>query len=248
MLQQTQATRVVTPFVRWVAEFPDAPSCARAGPAAAIAAWRGLGYNRRALNLHRSAAMVTEDLGGQVPSGQEALRRLPGVGPYTARAVMAFAFGAPVGVVDTNVARVLCRVSGRPCGRSDAQVLADRLVPAAESWAYNQTLFDIGAVHCKARGPHCEDCPLRGRCAWAASGWGTPDPAAKPAGGTSFAGSDREGRGRIVAALLGGPLVVEDLARVTGWNGEGERVARVVESLVADGLAVRAPDGRLCLP
>lgn len=248
MLQQTQAPRVVAPFARWVERFPDASSCARAGPAAALAAWQGLGYNRRALNLHRSAVTITEDHGGRVPADEAVLRRLPGVGPYTARAVLAFAFEAPVAVVETNVSRVLCRVWGQRLGPREAQALADQLVPADEPWAYNQALFDIGALHCRPRRPDCEGCPLRARCAWASSGWSSPDPAARGPRHSPFVGSDRQGRGRMVRALLGGPLAADELPRVAGWPGDAARAARVASTLVADGLAVWASDGGLRLP
>ena len=248
MLQQTQAERVVGPFLRWIAAFPDAASCARAGPAAALTAWHGLGYNRRALNLHRAAVVITETHGGLVPSDQEALRALPGVGPYTARAVMVFAFEAPLGVVDTNVGRVLSRVSGRRLSAGPAQALADSLVPRSHSWAYNQALFDIGAAHCRARRPACQSCPLRPRCAWAGAGHPGPDPGARPSRQSPFAGSDRQGRGRLVAALRRGPLGTDDLATGAGWPEDPGRAGRVAEGLVAEGLARRTPDGGLRLP
>ncbi|HXW38189.1 MAG TPA: A/G-specific adenine glycosylase, partial [Acidimicrobiales bacterium] len=206
MLQQTQAQRVVPHYLRWVAEFPDPPTCAGAGPAAALRAWAGLGYNTRALRLHRAAVTITESHGGVVPGELEALRALPGVGSYTARAVMAFAFGAPVAVVDTNVARVLGRaVAGRRLTPAECQRVADGLLPE-ESWAYNQTLFDIGATICRAQGPECGRCPLRGCCAWAAAGWPGPDPADRRRHQSRFEGSDRQGRGRLMHALRRGPV------------------------------------------
>jgi len=249
MLQQTQAARVVGPFGRWVNEFPDAASCASAGPASALRAWEGLGYNRRALSLHRAAVVVTESHGGEVPSDRGALEGLPGVGPYTARAVMVFAFEADVGVVDVNVARVLSRaVAGRRLGAKEAQTLADRLVPAGRSWEYNQTLFDIGALHCRATNPDCGSCPLRTRCAWALSGWVSPDPAAQSTPQSRFAGSDRQGRGRIVDALRLGTLEARDLGSASGWADDPDRARRVAQGLVADGLAAWGPGGVLRLP
>jgi A/G-specific adenine glycosylase len=249
MLQQTQAARVVGPFERWVTAFPDAPSCAASGPAAALRSWEGLGYNRRALSLHRAAVMVTESHGGEVPSDRDALEGLPGVGPYTARAVMVFAFEADIGVVDVNVARVLSRaVAGRRLGAKEAQVLADRLVPAGRSWSYNQTLFDIGALHCRATNPDCGSCPLRTRCAWALSGWAMPDPAARSITQSRFAGSDRQGRGRIVDALRRGTLEARDLGSASGWDDDPDRAHRVAQGLVVDGLAAWGPGGVLRLP
>ena len=249
MLQQTQAQRVVEPFAHWVEAFPDPPSCAAAGPAAALRAWEGLGYNRRALNLQRAAVVITDSHRGEVPSGPAALENLPGVGPYTARAVMAFAFEADVGVVDTNVARLLSRaVAGRPLGSKEAQVLADHLVPTGRAWAYNQTLFDLGALHCRARNPDCPDCPLRGVCAWAAAGWRSPDPAARRTRQSRFVGSNRQGRGRLLHALRHGPLGPGQLSAASGWPEDPDRARRVAEALVGEGLAAWAPDGTLGLP
>lgn len=249
MLQQTQATRVVEPFARWVGAFPDPSSCARAGPAAALRAWEGLGYNRRALNLQRSAVVITDFHRGEVPSDRVALEALPGVGPYTARAVMAFAFEEHVGVVDTNVARVLSRaVAGRRLGPKEAQMLADRLVPSGHSWAYNQTLFDIGAMHCRAKNPDCPACPLHPVCAWAEGGRASPDPAERDRRQSRFVGSDRQGRGRLVDALRHGPLALAELATASGWTKDPQRAKRVAGELVSDGLATWAPDGTLVLP
>jgi A/G-specific adenine glycosylase len=249
MLQQTQAPRVVGPFERWVVAFPDPPSCARAGPAAALRAWEGLGYNRRALNLHRAAVVITDSHGGRVPSERAALEALPGVGPYTARAVLAFAYEADVGVVDTNVARVLSRaVAGRRLRTREAQELADRLVPPGRSWAYNQTLFDIGTMHCRATGPDCPGCPLRTGCVWAAGPANAPDPGGRAGRQSRFIGSDRQGRGRIVDALRRGPLGVTDLAAASGWVDDPGRARRVADGLVEEGLAAWLSGSVLGLP
>ncbi len=247
MLQQTQTSRVVPYYLGWIAEFPDPPACARAGPAAALRAWAGLGYNGRALRLHRATVAITETHGGAVPADRAALQALPGVGPYTARAVLAFAFEAPVAVVDTNVARVLSRaVAGRRLGAAEAQRVADGLLPP-EAWAYNQSLFDIGATVCRARAPECAECPLRGRCAWAAAGWTAPDPAERGRRQSRFQGSDRQGRGRLMNALRQGPVARTGVADSTGWPDDPVRSLGVAEGLVADGLA-RWQGDRLTLP
>ncbi len=241
MLQQTQTSRVVPYYERWVAEFPDPPTCASAGPGAALRAWAGLGYNGRALRLHRAAVAITEDHGGRVPDDRVALEALPGVGPYTARAVLAFAFEVPVAVVDTNVARVLSRsVAGRRLGPAESQALADALVPPDHAWAYNQTLFDIGATVCRAKKPDCERCPLLSSCVWASVGRSGPDPGASIRRQSRFEGSDRQGRGRLLAAMRRGPLPTTSLAEAAGWPGDPERAARVAASLVDEGLAVWA--------
>ena len=251
MLQQTQAFRVVAPYGRFMERFCDPATCAAAGPAEVVRAWAGLGYNRRAVNLWRAAARVVEEHGGRVPCDLTSLRSLPGVGAYTARAVLAFAFEADTGVVDTNVARLLARaVAGHPLSAGGAQALADALVPPRRSWAFNQALFDLGARHCTARGPECGGCPLRRSCRWARAGRPGPDPAAataltgRPQG--RFEGSDRQGRGRLVAALRAGPLGPDDLARAAGWVSDPDRARRAAGALVSEGIAAWV-DGDLVL-
>jgi A/G-specific adenine glycosylase len=250
MLAQTQAARVVPKWEEFMSCWPDPVACARAPLGAVIAAWAGLGYNRRAVYLHRAAGVIVDHHDGQVPSDLAGLRALPGVGPYTARAVLAFAFEQPVGVVDTNAARVLARAAaGGPLTSRQAQELADRSVPSGAGWAWNQAMLDLGASVCTARRPACHSCPLGPRslapCAWA--GAGGPDPAVGSAGTSrpqsTFAGSDRQGRGRIVAALIAGPLGPDAIAEAAGWPDNPSRALAAARSLVDDGLAVAGPDG-----
>lgn len=247
MAQQTGVDRVVGYYGAFLDRFPTPAACAAAPAGEVVRLWAGLGYNRRAVNLHRCAGVVVERHGGALPAELEALEALPGVGPYTARAVLAFAFEREVGVVDTNVGRVLARWSGRPLTRAEAQGLADDLVPAGWSWAWNQAAMELGGTVCRRRRPRCETCPVRPGCAWAAAGLVAPDPADGSAGvGTGqprFDGSDRQGRGRLVEALCRGPVARSDLPAVMGWPDDRARAVRVAESLVADGLAVAGPDG-----
>jgi A/G-specific adenine glycosylase len=254
MLQQTQVARVIPAWHAFLARFPDPSACAAAPAAEVIRAWAGLGYNRRALNLHRAATEIVASHGGTVPASLPALLALPGVGPYTARAVLAFAYGLPHGVLDTNTARVLARAAaGRRLGRAEAQGLADDLVPAGAGWAWNQAMLDLGALVCTTSRPRCQVCPLAaaGECAWWAAGRPDPDPAAGSAGVSGrqsrFAGSDRQGRGRLVAALRRGPVPAADLAAVMGWPDEPDRAGRVAAGVLGDGLAVAGPDGALRL-
>lgn len=253
MLQQTQVSRVVGPYRAFLERFGEPAACAAASPGEVVRAWAGLGYNRRALNLHRAAVACTEHHGGRVPGELGALRSLPGVGPYTARAVLAFAFEADVGVVDTNVARVLARaLAGRPLRPAEAQDLADRLVPRGRSWLHNQAMLDLGARYCTARSPACDGCPVRCRCRWAAADRVPPDPATGSAGTSRpqsrFDGSDRQGRGRLVAALRKGPVAAADLATTAGWPDDHGRVRRVADGLVAEGLARWSGERGLTLP
>jgi A/G-specific adenine glycosylase len=245
MLQQTQVARVVPRFHDFLARFPDVGSCADARVGDVVAEWAGLGYNRRAVQLHACARVVRERHGSVLPDDVDALEALPGIGPYTARAVMAFAYERDVAVVDTNVARVLARVAGTKLRANDAQVLADSLVMAGEGWRWNQAMLDFGALSCTKRQPGCGSCTARTVCRWRGIG---PDPAVGSAGVSSpqtrFVGSDRQGRGRLVDALRRGPVRRESLAAVMGWPDDPARAGRVATTVVADGLAVLVRDGR----
>jgi A/G-specific adenine glycosylase len=251
MLQQTQVDRVVPHYERFLTAFPTPAACAAAGPAAVVRLWSGLGYNRRALNLSRAAAVMVADHDGAVPRDDTALRALPGVGPYTARAVRTFAFGDDVAAVDTNAVRVLARaVAGAPLGVREATAIGDRLVPVGESWEFNQAMFDLGATVCTAARPDCARCPLRRQCAWrratstarmTAAGdvdvvdpWRS-SPMARPQ--STFAGSERQGRGRLVHALRQGGVHRRDLAKACGWPDDPARADRVAAAVVSEGFA-----------
>jgi A/G-specific adenine glycosylase len=252
MLQQTQVPRVVPRWEAFLERFPDAATCAAAPAGDVVRAWEGLGYNRRALNLHRCAVLVVERHDGVLPDDLEALLALPGIGPYTARAVLVFAYEHDLGLVDTNAGRFLARAgAGRALGVKEAQVLADSLVPPGEGWAWGQAVFDLGALVCLKRSPRCEACPIVASCAWAVAGWPEPDPVGGSAGisapQSTFVGSDRQGRGRLVDALRRGPVETGDLRSVMGWS-DVARAERVAATLVTDGLAVLDPDGVYHLP
>jgi A/G-specific adenine glycosylase len=252
MLQQTQVPRVLPRYVTFLSRFPDPAACAAAPPAAVVQAWEGLGYNRRAVNLHAAATAVVDQHGGVVPDGLGELMALPGVGPYTARAVLAFAFERDHGVVDTNAARFLARaVAGERLRPAAAQRLADAQVPAGHGWAWNQAVLDLGATVCVKRAPRCDVCPIREHCTWRRRGYPAPDPAEGSAGTSgrqsTFVGSDRQGRGRLVQALRTGPLEVTRIADAAGWPDDPDRAQRVADGLVGDGLAEYA-DGQLALP
>jgi A/G-specific adenine glycosylase len=264
MLAQTQVARVIPKWESFLARWPDPEACARASVGDVITAWAGLGYNRRAVFLHRAAGIIADRHSGRVPADLPELLALPGVGAYTARAVLAFAFERPVGVVDTNAARVLARaVAGRRLDDQEAQQLADRLVPPGRAWPWNQAMLDLGAGTCTARRPACDRCPLGpppvGRagstlCAWARRGG--PDPARYSAGTSrpqpAFVGSDRQGRGRLIAALAvrrgPGTIPLQAIPSVAGWPADPVRAALVARGLIEDGLAVADPDGGLRLP
>ena len=242
MAQQTQVARVAERWRPFLDRFPSAAACAAEPVSELIRWWDGLGYNRRAVNLHRCATAVVDRHGGTLPADLDALLALPGIGPYTARAVLAFAYEHDAAIVDTNTARVLARWEGRRLTAKEAQAAADAVVPTGEAWAWNQAMLDLGATVCVRRAPRCDGCPVRRWCAWGSAGCPPPDPAdgsAGVSGGQSrFVGSDRQGRGLLVRALRAGPVPKAALAETMGWPGEHERAATVAAGVVRDGLAV----------
>lgn len=249
MLQQTQVARVVPAYQAFLGRWPTPAALAAAPAAEVLRCWAGLGYPRRALALQRAAAAVVAEHGGALPDDLDALLALPGIGPYTARAVLAFGFGRVAAPVDTNIGRVLARaVAGSPLSRPAAQALADHLVPPGAPAAWSSALMDLGATVCTARRPRCDGCPLVDGCAWR-TGPATQDPAAatatrsRPQG--AYAGSDRYHRGRLLAALGRDALAVRALPAAAELP-DGPRVKAVVEGLVSDGLA-SWDDGRLVL-
>jgi A/G-specific adenine glycosylase len=240
--QQTQAARAAIVYERCCARFETPAACAAAPLRDVLEAWQGLGYYRRARALHDAARVICERHAGCVPDDLDSLLALPGVGPYTARAILAFAFERDVGIVDTNVARVLARaVANRPLASQEAQALADRLVVRGRGWANNQALLDVGAMHCRPV-PGCTSCPLRRCCRWRLEGDAAADPAARTAGVSSrqarFAGSDRQGRGRLLAAALVRPVPLAELAVTVGWPDDPTRARRVADDLIGEGMLV----------
>ena len=243
MLQRTQVARVIPVWRAFLERFPTAQACAAADQAEVVIAWHGMGYNRRALNLHRCAIAIAQDHAGDVPDDLAALLALPGIGPYTARAVLAFAFEQRVGVLDVNAARVHARLRGRAVDQREA----DDATPPGRAWAWNQAILDLGATVCTKRAPACASCPVAEGCAWRGAG---PDPAGIGQRQSRFEGSDRQGRGRLVNALRIGPVSTNPstLALTMGWPDDPERSLRVANSVVADGLAKWEDDsGTICL-
>jgi len=168
MLQQTQVSRVLDYYPRFLKRFPTIEKLARARPKTVREAWEGMGYYARAANLHALAKQVAET-GYRIPDDPEDLRTLPGVGRYTAGAVACFAYEKPVPTVDTNVRRVLTRVFGNAkLGMRNAELwgLASRLLPknGKRAWRFNQALMELGALVCTARKPKCPECPVRSDC------------------------------------------------------------------------------------
>jgi A/G-specific adenine glycosylase len=184
--------------------------------------------------------MIRDEYDGVVPGAVSDLRRLPGIGEYSANAVGSFAFGHRVAVVDTNVGRVLARaITNRTLSVREAREVANELLPRSSAASFNQAMLDLGAQYCTSR-PKCETCPVARVCRWNREGG--PDPAPRSAGVSrpqpTFGGSDRQARGRVLAALRTGPRTTKRL-----WSDvegvDATRGASLIEGLVADGLVER---------
>jgi A/G-specific adenine glycosylase len=266
LAQQTQAARAAAAWPRFLERFPDVDALSSAAPAEVLRAWQGLGYNRRALALRRTAQAVVER--GGWPDTVEELAALPGVGPYTARAVACFALGLRVAPVDTNVARVLARslAGADPSQLTPAarQRLADQALPppatgapawgspdpSGTAWTWSSALMDVGALHCRPR-PRCGGCPLAVTCRWRALGPAAPQP--RPRAQAPFATSDRRWRGAVVRALAGAPDGLDRASLADAVQaGAAERPAGWFDGLLArlesEGMVAAGPDGRLRLP
>lgn len=240
MLQQTSVARVLPRFEEFVERFPTPESLAAAPLGDALALWQGLGYPRRCRNLHAAAVVIAGELGGVFPRTLDGLLALPGVGQYTARAVLAFTRTADAAVVDTNVSRVLSRLDGRSMTARELQQRADGLVPQGLGWEWNQVLMDFGATVCTARNPSCGGCPIARHCSWAGDAT-VADPAPRSAAASRpqarFEGSDRQARGRAMRALVEGPRTRAELTAAMQLTSEPARAEALVDALVSEGLA-----------
>jgi A/G-specific adenine glycosylase len=227
MLQQTQVSRVLPAYASFLGRFPTLRALARAPLSDALRQWSGLGYNRRARDLHRIARLFPSGL----PVEVKALDALPGIGAYTAGAVACFAYGSRTAFADTNIQRVLGRiVLGRVATEREAVALDSELAPRdARPW--HHALMDLGATVCVARTPRCDVCPVASRCV----SRGTDGAAVAKPRQTAFATSDRRVRGRIIASLREGDMTVTSLRRVVG----DARVDRLVMTLAEEGLVER---------
>lgn len=252
MSHQTPVARVEPVWRYWMQRWPEPAALAADSPGEAVREWGRLGYPRRALRLHESAVAMVDRHDGRVPDTYEALLALPGVGPYTAGAVMAFAFGRKATVLDVNIRRVQARaVSGRalpdPAVSRAETALATALLPAgdADSATWNAGTMELGALICTARTPDCEACPLREGCAWVAAG--RPAHEGPPPRGQAWHGTDRQVRGKLMAMLRATPDPVPAQHLEQAWPDKSQR-DRCLDGLLKDGLAVRIDEEHYALP
>ena len=247
MLQQTPVARVLPVHEAWISRWPTPGDLADAPVGEALRAWGRLGYPRRALRLHAAATVIVDRHAGAVPDDVDALLALPGVGDYTAAAIASFAFGRRHVVLDTNVRRVLTRVhEGRAFPaqsvRADERRLAESLLPdaPAEAARWAVATMELGALVCTAAAPRCELCPVASACAWRLAGKPAHDGPARRT--QAWAGTDRQCRGRLMAALREADGAVPRLLLEEAWTDAAQR-ERCLDSLVGDGLVELLDDG-----
>ncbi len=251
MLQQTQVDRVLPYWHAWMERWPTVHELAAAPVADVIRAWKGLGYNRRAVNLQRTAQAVV-DRGGEFPSTAEGLRELPGIGPYTAGAIACFAYEQDVAFIDTNMRRVLHRIfvgvdTPKPTV-SDKQVLeiASEAIPPGAGWTWNQAIMEFGAIHCTARKPLCLICPVQQQCAAFPEIQSALAITAKQPKGKAvpFEQTNRYFRGRIMDELRaheGEGVVLADMGpavKTAFEDADYPWLLELIEALAGDGLLV----------
>ena len=248
MLQQTPVARVIPALERWLSRWPTPSALASVPPGEAVRAWERLGYPRRALRLHGAATAIAELHGDEVPADVDALLALPGVGPYTARAVAAFAYGIRTPVVDTNVRRVLARAlrgqgeAGPPRTVADL-VEMESLLPADPERArlVNAGTMELGQTVCTARAPRCDACPIADGCAWRAAGYPAYE-GPRAATQARYEGSDRQVRGIVLRELRASDTPVPAAVVAALWP-DAAQLERALEGLLRDGLAERDGDG-----
>lgn len=250
MLQQTPVVRVRPVFEEWMRRWPRPADLAQAASGEAIRAWGRLGYPRRAIRLHAAALAITADHDGRVPNSYQELVALPGVGDYTAAAIVSFAFGGRAVVLDTNVRRVLVRVAAgeqfpNKSVTAAERALATRLLPDEHAHVWAAATMELGALICTAASPRCEICPVSGLCAWRANGYPAHDGPARQ--GQSWNGTDRQCRGRLLGAVRDAPGPVPKSALDLVWP-EAEQRERCLDALLDDRLLDIAPDGSFLLP
>ncbi len=253
MLQQTPVSRVLPVYEQWLARWPRPADLAKDAPGEAVRAWGRLGYPRRALRLHGAATAITERHGGDVPTDHAQLLALPGIGEYTAAAVASFAYGQRHAVLDTNVRRVFAR--GSPASSTPERHHRRRAQarprppppdePTAARWA--AASMELGALVCTAKNETCHRCPISAQCAWNLAGKPEHDGPARR--GQTYAGTDRQVRGKLLAVLreAAADTPVPQSALDQVWHEPVQR-ARALDGLVSDGLVEPLPDGFYRLP
>jgi len=256
MLQQTRVETVISFYERWMQKFPDIETLAEANQQDVLSTWEGLGYYRRARNLHKAAQIVVGEMGGHLPQDAVALRKLPGIGRYTAGAIASIAFGQDEPALDGNIRRVLSRLFNLtdPVGSVQGQrrlwELAAKYLPSGKAGDFNQALMDLGAMICTPHAPECRSCPLEVHCKAYSLGVQEQLPVKKPRSQTPHfmvtAAVICQGHRVLIAQRpsggllgVGNPIAAAGLMKIAElfWQLRGEAGGRQVAGSPKRGLA-----------
>ncbi|WP_239519532.1 A/G-specific adenine glycosylase [Arcanobacterium phocisimile] len=254
MSQQTPVARVEPTWYLWLERWPTPTDLANATAADVLLAWDCMGYPRRALRLRECAQAITERFSGEVPRQREELLSLPGIGPYTADAILAFAYEDYSVVLDTNIRRVLARWNGQalpaPTQTQAERQLAQEYVPTEpdQAWRWNAAIMEFGALVCTARNPRCQVCPVSDSCGWKNAGYPS-DAYAQNRTTQKWAGTNRQARGAIMAVVRANPheSFTEDVLRELSTLSE-DRFTAAFRGLITDGLIASNDAGFYSLP
>lgn len=236
MLQQTPVVRVLPKWNEWMSRWPTPQDLASASTAEIITAWGRLGYPRRALRLHEGAKIISRNFNGKVPDTEEGLRALPGIGDYTAAAIVAFAYDARSLVLDINIRRLFARAldgveAPKSSPSNQERIARMELIPDADAHIWAAATMELGALICTSRNPKCEECPLVSMCQWRAAGYPASD---LPRKIQSWHGTDRQCRGVIVQALRENSVLNKgELGKL--WPDESQ-IEKALSTLIKDGL------------
>jgi len=248
MLQQTPVQRVLPIYQEWMKRWPTAADLAKATPAEVITAWGRLGYPRRALRLHECAKVITSELKGVIPNDETELRKLPGIGEYTAAAIVAFAFQGKSLVLDINIRRLFSRLYKGEEAPTAAPTKAERVeyaqyVPDKKAHLWAAATMELGALICTAKKPLCGRCPVADKCQWRSLDYPSSERVKRS---QSWHGTDRQCRGTIVQALRDNPKLSRREINLL-WDVPSQ-VEKAILTLLDDGLIEEQRKGIFSLP
>ena len=248
MLQQTPVNRVLPVYNEWMERWPTAAHLANATPAEVITAWGRLGYPRRALRLHECAKVITKELNGKIPTTEVELRKLPGVGEYTAAAMVAFAFSGRSLVLDINIRRLFTRVfdgaeSPTTSATKEEKVRYEELIPKKDSHIWAAATMELGALVCTSQSPKCAICPVADKCLWRSLDYPKSDLVKRR---QSWHGTDRQCRGAVVQALRENEVLTK--AQIAQLWDVPSQLEKALLTLLDDGLIEARGKSKYSLP
>ena len=248
MLQQTPVNRVLPVYNEWMERWPTAAHLAKATPAEVITAWGRLGYPRRALRLHECAKVITKELKGKIPTTEVELRKLPGVGEYTAAAMVAFAFSGRSLVLDINIRRLFTRLfdgaeSPTTSATKEEKVRYEELIPKKDPHIWAAATMELGALVCTSQSPKCAICPVADKCLWRSLDYPKSDLVKRR---QSWHGTDRQCRGAIVQALRENEVLTK--AQIAQLWDVPSQLEKALLTLLDDGLIEARGRSKYSLP